>query len=1824
VAPEVTPTPETPNLEPLRRVARAEQTEEDVSGLVGQGLVELYNGQPVITQAGLEALPEAERPRLNPEARKIQIDTGSNEVVAEAISKNLRIGVDQVGPNVTLPTGWTLEGEIYVPPAPQVVPEEAVVPTVEPITPEKQVVPEQQELVIPVARVEQEQVNQGKPDVAKIINQFTVLERAAVAGKLLEEGYIDGRTADRFVKEATSEKTGGFSMQQIGDAQTSADEKFNQQIAAARTAQPVAGEVSPTEVDLAAEDTARANKERISPARALKPKSIVGKTAREALTYLSSLNLVESRDWDAEGGIARWRKDPNIPKPFYAQIQDAAAILSKLPLKLLDADKIISNAERNRKGGAKRFGDGDIGIPLTETVRIQTATGAFVRRSVEKPLNVATLVHEVGHTLTADAVNKYITAKNPQGSEYLRALDRAFKNKPTPQPVKDLINLYKTTINQLGLEKEYFGKNGLAGGRARDSQRKAFDKKIVNNLTGNPFTWSQYYGLANIDEFVAQAWSSQSFQDLLKQIKAPDQQSVWTKFTRIIRDLFGFPTDSMASAIIDVSMQVAELEAPVTTGMTVQERIDAESEAEPEQQPERVISFSDGSPEASTLSTMAASMAKVDAASEAKGPTTYKISEIASIWMDQGGDTRQLQDLITENTNLTPANAKKVANAIAKQYDIQQSIATAFLETQTGLSVEALPEGVTLPKEVDPDRPRPVMQRLFDVFMGVKVPPVKITVNEKTALNQQIRLKAAATREAKKAQQETANEVVEIIKAMELRGPVRPKQAQALAKRAAKVIWTSEKSIESFTDYAAKVVENTNYDADVQAARDAQKRAKALSTQPKVAMSPQRGILESIGKIAVNRLDDPRMFAEMVNYYMRGFKAVTSPDYVVVPDSEIKGYISSAKDEEIQSQRELDRAVNLRLAEKYGVDPEEVNEVLAAFDVIKEIEANENREAIDNLLTEKAIETRDGLRAYDSTPLRQDQRKVVDAMAKVDPAALDAEERQRFIRIANNVIFNNQTNGAEYFMSVANGQQNARIAAQDSEMVSRNKAWVNLLPTFGSISAEKTMRGWALELQSVSDTFRNAFGLKSMAKIYKSMGMLDLNSSFTQANNTIDQIQEEMAGFHNKLEKDYGAASRNQDGLLAEGIAGFLIQRVPQKVDADSIAQRRDLIRQDISNRRQSGEIDRVAMADRIEAILNQIDGTSTQDILDKLKETYRPNYDSLIWYKDTLLPKYKDFLKSFDENFNDQANNYDNPDYLPIAFNSAGPSLAITKEEEQVFYDQVSLRPKQSANTIKRVDYSTLPKDRTTGTPKEIEFNLRRSAFNSLSDQINKAYTSGAWQQIASFMKTPESTQVFGGQANKDFFVDRLNRLRLSRMRRGAMSRGAFEKAADAVGVISRKLGTGIALGGVYQWIKQPPDQLVTAWGSGARGEVLARNIAPSNQRAARTLLNKFSIGRRGDASAGYKYINQMEGHQNRLERYFSESKWDQAKEQAGKIADVWMIGLKKSDFIAASAAWMTYYETELNKRNIQITDWNKESELIDGDNDRQEAAAYAEQMTDIYQGSSDPTQMAVFAQSGKSGAENLLKAMFVPFNSFAVQQRMRLYSDVRDVLSGDKRSRGGLAGTIGGLILFHATKRYVLPVISGSAIGVLYSLMGVDVEEPDEEKQKEQASKNFRQFLADASSNLLVGGMPQVIESQLIKSFNYAAYLTAMQLEDESVMGDDGELISFDKYQKERSPLYRYQTYGGAMSLGMLEIGFDQAKQVALSTKMVASEEEMEAFTPEEKRLLYFSALSDWLYLMRLNDTDFARLVQKARRDMIKSAEEREKELARIRAGR
>jgi hypothetical protein len=1244
-----------------------------------------------------------------------------------------------------------------------------------------------------------------------------------------------------------------------------------------------------------------------------------------------------------------------------------------------------------------------------------------------------------------------------------------------------------------------------------------------------------------------------------------------------------------------------------------------------------IPTFSEGSPEASTLSNMKESMAKVDGASEGKpnpeNKPTYKISEIASVWMDQGGDVRQLQDLISENTLLSPANAAKVAKVIAKQYDKQQQIAEAVLETEAGVTLEGLPEGMEIPKDVNPKNKRTVLQRVIDATTGVRVKPVILQVPEKTALKEQIRLKARETREAKKAQQETADAVVEAIKALELRGPMRAKQAQALAKRAAKVLWTSEKSMENFIAYAERVMANTNYDADLREAKAAQKRAKELSKRDSIA-APQRETLEAIGNIGINLLNDPREFADVVNHYLRSFKPVVSEAYVVVPDEEMKSYLSAAEDVVNDAKAEFEIEDNERLADKYGITIDELKKYMDAEEIMDALVKYAKREVIEGILNEKSAGVKEALRGVDTTILRADQRKLIDSMKVIDVKSLDAAEKQAYIRIGNNIIFNNnQTNGAEFFVATAKGQQAARDLAKNTEAMTKNKAWSNIVPALGSRRAKKVLKAWAEDLQSVADTFRNAFGKEAMTVFYEAMGMVDLDLGFTNAARTLEEIQSKMEKFYKKLDKKYKGAATNQDGILSEGIVGYLIQNVPEKGEADSLAQRRGLLQQDIIERRKSGDEDRMQMADRIQELMQKLDGETVDQILANLKREYPANYESLTWLKDELFPQYKDFLKQFDENFNDQANNYNTPNYLPIVYSNISPSIDLLQGKKK-YYDSLSSAPKQSSYTIKRSDYTQLPLGDDGRKPKEIGLNLRKNAYNSLSDQITRAYTNPARQRIYSFLKTPESEEALGGVANRDFFAERIERLMESRERRGSFNKNTFEKAVDVLANIGRDIGTRIALAGSYQFIRQPADQVTVAIGVTGRADLMAKHLDPRQIKAARPVIDLFSIGRRGDASSGYKYINQMEGAQSRLERYYTEGNWVKAKEAAKNFADKFMAPLKVSDFTVAAATWMTFYRAYLAKNGIKFTTWEDAANLIKSDDvGHKRAAAYAENMTDIYQGSSDPTKMAVFAQKGKTGPENLLKAILVPFNSFGVQFRSRISSELTEIFtrSGDWRGKAiavkDLGATIGGTIMFGLAKRFVLPAITLGGVQILYSIFGVDVEEPDEEKKKEEFELKWRQLQGDIISTMIVGGGGQMLESYTIDGMNYLKYMIDSANGSEDVLDDDGEVMSFNKYAKERAPFYRYRSFDNAFSLGILDIGMDQAKKSILNTKMVLTPEEMERFTPEEQRFLYVALISDWLYLGGFNDADFARMWDKGRRDMIKARKEEEKEIKAIR---
>lgn len=234
----------------------------------------------------------------------------------------------------------------------------------------------------------------------------------------------------------------------------------------------------------------------------------------------------------ARGRSQSIRKALNLV-PASHSLKPLARQLAKLSSSLLDSDTL-------QPVGVK---DGEIS---PENDRAFRSFKGFVGAG-KSGVSVNTLIHEAVHTLTADAIDKHV----PSFSEKFTAkeiLDVVKVNENTPQPILQLIAAYESTLEQLGLTDHYLGvgrQNGIA----------SEDPDITASVGGD-------YSLANLHEFVAQAFSSEEFQQKLKGLKGLDDKSMWSNVVDAIRSLLGIPKsipDSMLESVLRAALDVSSL-----------------------------------------------------------------------------------------------------------------------------------------------------------------------------------------------------------------------------------------------------------------------------------------------------------------------------------------------------------------------------------------------------------------------------------------------------------------------------------------------------------------------------------------------------------------------------------------------------------------------------------------------------------------------------------------------------------------------------------------------------------------------------------------------------------------------------------------------------------------------------------------------------------------------------------------------------------------------------------------------------------------------------------------------------------------------------------------------------------------------------------------------------------------------------------------------------------------------------------------------------------------------------------------------------------------
>ena len=178
----------------------------------------------------------------------------------------------------------------------------------------------------------------------------------------------------------------------------------------------------------------------------------------------------------------------------------------------------------------------------------------FIASASRSPFNrqVAKLLLKTGITPTITVGDGKGWKMNAgEGNKYAAGYD----------PKKNMISLFKPGAAERNMLHELIhaatikalGKKGLAS-----AQMKALFKHVEKNgkLKG-------MYGMSDVDEFIAEAFSNPKFQALLKQVSAPKTpgnplSSAWHWFSRIVRGILGLPmnTESALSQALEIGVEV--------------------------------------------------------------------------------------------------------------------------------------------------------------------------------------------------------------------------------------------------------------------------------------------------------------------------------------------------------------------------------------------------------------------------------------------------------------------------------------------------------------------------------------------------------------------------------------------------------------------------------------------------------------------------------------------------------------------------------------------------------------------------------------------------------------------------------------------------------------------------------------------------------------------------------------------------------------------------------------------------------------------------------------------------------------------------------------------------------------------------------------------------------------------------------------------------------------------------------------------------------------------------------------------------------------------
>jgi hypothetical protein len=1001
-------------------------------------------------------------------------------------------------------------------------------------------------------------------------------------------------------------------------------------------------------------------------------------------------------------------------------------------------------------------------------------------------------------------------------------------------------------------------------------------------------------------------------------------------------------------------------------------------------------------------------------------------------------------------------------------------------------------------------------------IMGQIKDTKKVTVNEKTALKDQIKLEAKAAKDAVAFVKQLRMQISNTLRGMAGRGVISAKQASTILARYDRMNILNPDMRDRFVDYMANVFQSAEYADKVKEATKLRKTIRKAAKNPdnQAESSKLAKTFAEIDPSRVENIDDYLNNAEqMLKAVSRKTGDVKMRSLVNMTD------MFSYVNEEIQAQREQ---IKNEILSKYQdlVDAgvldnkmtiNEINKVVAAIEENEDesaAKAKEAKAAVKQMMDEvspillQIARTGEDPFTGDPIDLTQDEKAAIVKLAKMDLDNLSLAEAVKALEYANNFIANGVTSGIVGMVDLYEGSLNAEKLA---------KKGFKSIP-FKKYFSKGAGRIWAEQIASLPMLNKLMWGSTSRAlEVSEASGVAGVSNGKAKAIKIVEKAVKEYVATFSKV-KDF----LSSENVVERGMLAFVSRTVigDEFQVQDEFNRRKSLIEETIQALKdpENSTDAEIKKGEVVEKVYNKIlkDAKNVREVRVNVSDI---NQSAVDWWVNEW-SKHYDRMDEVSRNVYNTLLSRDS-NFTPDRFQLKEVSPAAEEDFDSGFFgnfENVSTEKSGSLKENKRI--KNLPQNKNGVKTRIVNLDFDVNNVNALTNAIVDVETAGSVMQMKGFVTSKDFSKLFASKEDKNVYNKRLVSYVNRAKGQGYVDQSELKTLNRLVNAVA-SFGTAKALFSLSQPFKQSIPPLFNTLVQTGRldlGTLMVGGFSFIDRAG-------YPIANRGISSQGeLKSINRqlVEAEKNLLLRGV-----DGVAAYSNLMLE---LTLKYPDIMTARSSWLSFYKKGLKKEGIKTSGINWNTHEVN-----KKAADYAQMMVDSQQNISDSDMQGEFMAS-KDPAKAFLRRAIFPLMTFVLNQKTRIWADVRTlsnkaVTTTEDRQEAALslAGALVELGAFSAISYAANSMLWEVAMNILAAVSG---EDDDDDREEEKKKMILRRSAYTAQNFMKDFFVPPIPGADLLasKGINYILDETNLSSEIPSDwFGIEDDRVKFRLYDKE-----------------------------------------------------------------------------------------------------